>query len=64
MRCSCTGCKNKRKTLRVPAFFSVATLNGKSFDIGSVTVYIDKNNTFYLPRHLVEKLKANANKLQ
>ena len=49
--------KNKRKTLRIPAFSSVATLNGKSFDLGSVTVYIDKNDTFYLPSNLVEKIK-------
>ena len=49
--------KNGGKTLRVPAFSSVATLNGKSFDLGSVTVYIDKNNTFYLPQNLADKLK-------
>ena len=49
--------KNKKNTLRVPAFSSVATLNGKSFDLGSVTVYIDKNNTFYLPQELANKLK-------
>ena len=49
--------KNGEKTLRVPAFSSVATLNGKSFDLGSVTVYIDKNNTFYLPQNLADKLK-------
>ena len=49
--------KNGGKTLRVPAFSSVATLNGKSFDLGSVTVYIDKNNTFYLPQNLSDKLK-------
>ena len=48
--------KNKTKTLRIPAFSSVATLNGKSFDLGSVTVYIDKNDTFYLPSNLAEKL--------
>ncbi len=49
--------KNKGKTLRIPAFSSVATLNGKSFNLGSVTVYIDKNDTFYLPSNLAEKLK-------
>lgn len=49
--------ENKSQTLRIPAFSSVATLNGNSFDIGSVTVYIDKNDTFYLPKHLAEKLK-------
>lgn len=49
--------KNKKNTLRVPAFSSVAMLNGNKFDLGSVTVYIDKNDTFYLPKNLVEKLK-------
>ena len=49
--------KNGKNTLRIPAFSSVATLNGESFDLGSVTVYIDKNETFYLPKNLVEKLK-------
>lgn len=49
--------KNKRKTLEVNAFSSVANLNGKAFDLGSVAVYIDKTNTFYLPKNLVEKVK-------
>ncbi len=49
--------KNKRKTLEVNAFSSVAYLNGKAFDLGSVAVYIDKTNTFYLPKNLVEKVK-------
>ena len=40
------------KTLEVPAFSSVATLNAKSFDLGSVSVFIDKNNTFYIPKKL------------
>jgi alkaline phosphatase len=34
----------------------VGKLNGKPFDIGSVVVYIDKNDTFYLPESLKEKL--------
>lgn len=45
-----------RKKLEITAFSSVAKLNGKTFDIGSVVVYIDKNDTFYLPKSLVEKL--------
>ncbi|SFL41664.1 alkaline phosphatase [Porphyromonadaceae bacterium KH3CP3RA] len=48
--------KKGRNTLEVKAFSSIATLNGKPFDLGSVTVYIDKNDTFYLPAALVEKL--------
>ena len=49
--------KNKRKTLEIPAFGSVATLNGVPFDLGSVVVYVDKNDTFYLPKNLAEKLQ-------
>ncbi len=48
--------KKGRNTLEVKAFSSVAKLNGKPFDIGSVVVYIDKNDTFYLPKQLAEKL--------
>ena len=44
--------KKGDRVLKVPAFSSVATLDGKTFDLGSVTVYIDRNDTFYLPRHL------------
>ncbi len=45
-----------RDTLEVKAFSSVAKRNGKPFDIGSVVVYIDKNDTFYLPVDLRDKL--------
>ncbi len=48
--------KKGKNTLEVRAFSSVATLNGKPFDLGSVTVYIDKNDTFYLPAELAKKL--------
>ncbi len=48
--------KKGRNTLEITAFSSVAKLNGKPFDIGSVVVYIDKNDTFYLPEKLAEKL--------
>lgn len=40
------------KKLEIPAFKSIGYLNGKTFDIGSVVVYIDKNNEFYLPKYL------------
>ena len=49
--------KKGKTTLQIPAFSSVATINGKPFDLGSVTVYIDKNDTFYLPKNLADKLK-------
>ncbi|MBF0577811.1 alkaline phosphatase [Dysgonomonas sp. GY617] len=45
-----------KKTLVVPAFKSIAYVNGKEIDLGSVTVYIDKNDTFYLPSNLIEQL--------
>lgn len=48
--------KLKRQTLEIPAFSSVATLNGKPVELGSVAVFVDKNNTFYLPRKLKEKV--------
>ena len=48
--------KKGRNTLEIKAFSSVGKLNGKPFDIGSVVVYIDKNDTFYLPKVLAEKL--------
>lgn len=46
--------KKGRTTLEIPAFSSVAIKNGKPFDVGSVVVYIDKNDTFYLPSNLKE----------
>lgn len=48
--------KKGNKTLDITAFTSVALLDGKPFDIGSVVVYFDKTDTFYLPQKLVEKL--------
>ena len=48
--------KKGKNTLELKAFSSVGKLNGKNFDIGSVIVYIDKNDTFYLPESLKQKL--------
>ena len=44
-----------RRTLRVPAYGSVAYLDGKPLKLRSAVVYIDRNDTFYLPRELGEK---------
>jgi len=44
-----------KNILSVRAFTSVAHLNGKPVDLGSVTVYIDKNNTFYLPADILKR---------
>ena len=52
----CLTVRKGRRTLRVPAFGSVACLDGKPLKLGSVAVYIDRNDTFYLPRELGEKL--------
>ena len=49
--------KKGKSTLRITSSTSVGYLNGKPFDIGSVTVYVDKNKTFYLPKNIAEKLK-------
>lgn len=48
--------KKGKNTLEIKAFSSVAKHNGKPLDIGSVVVYIDKNDTFYLPKSLTDKL--------
>lgn len=49
--------ENGGNKLEIPSYSSVAILNGTSFDMGSVAVYNDKNNTFYLPKNLANKLK-------
>ena len=49
--------KNGRKTLTIPAFKSVAYLNKQPIYLNSVVVYIDKNDTFYLPAELKEWLQ-------
>lgn len=48
--------KKGKNSLEIKAFSSVAKLNGKPLDMGSVAVYIDKNDTFYLPKDLSNKL--------
>jgi alkaline phosphatase len=48
--------KKGRNTLQLTAHSSIGKLNGNPFDIGSVVVYIDRNDTFYLPKSLMEKL--------
>ena len=48
--------RNGRNTLQLTAFSSVGVLNGNSFDVGSVVVYMGRNGYFYLPRKLRERL--------
>jgi alkaline phosphatase len=49
--------KNGNRVLKVPAHKSIAYLNERPFDIGSVTVYIDKNGTFYLSESLKKTIE-------
>ena len=48
--------KKGNVTLSIPAFKSVAYLNDQPITLRSVTVYIDKNDTFYIPKSLANKL--------
>lgn len=47
--------KKGNKTLSIPAFKSVAYLNSEPISLGTVAVYIDKNDTFYIPKDLSSK---------
>lgn len=49
--------KKGKNTLEVPAFKSIAYLNKTPIDLASVTVYIDKNNTFYIPKDILDYIK-------
>ncbi len=49
--------KNANRTLQVKAYSSVAKLNATDFDLGSVAVFVEQNNTFYLPKMLMGKMK-------
>lgn len=51
----CLTVRKGRRTLRVPAYGSVAYFDGKPLKLRSAVVYIDRNDTFYLPRELGEK---------
>jgi len=52
--------KNKKKQLNITPFSNIITIGKKGQEeirLNSVVVYVDKNNTFYLPEKLVEYLK-------
>lgn len=51
--------KNGKNTLIIPAFKSVANINGREINLSSVVVYIDKNETFYLPANLIQELNED-----
>ena len=46
--------KNKRNVLIADSYANFVTVNNKRVDLNSVVVYVDKNNTFYLPKELRE----------
>ena len=46
--------KNKRNVLVADSYANYVTVNNKRVDLNSVVVYVDKNNTFYLPKELRE----------
>ena len=52
--------KNKKKQINITPFSNIVTIGKKGQDevrLNSVVVYVDKNNTFYLPTKLVEYLQ-------
>ena len=46
--------KNRRNVMLIDSYANYVTLNNKRVDLNSVIVYVDKNNTFYLPKELRE----------
>lgn len=49
--------KNGANTLEIQGNTSIATLNGKKTELGSVAVYMDKNNSFYVPAKLKQLMQ-------
>ncbi|MDR1631905.1 MAG: alkaline phosphatase [Dysgonamonadaceae bacterium] len=48
--------KNNETTLEVRPNTNIAKLNGTDLKLNSVVIYVDKNNTFYLPQSLKKAL--------
>lgn len=49
--------KNKKKTLEIRPFTNLVKTKDGEIQLNSVVVYVDKNNTFYLPKSLADFLK-------
>jgi alkaline phosphatase len=49
--------QNEGNTLKITDDSNVVNLNGKDIQINSVVVYVDKNQTYYLPESLSDLLK-------
>ena len=48
---------NNGNILEIPAYKNIAFINGKQIKLNSVTVYVDLNKTFYIPKSLGELIK-------
>jgi alkaline phosphatase len=48
---------NGSNKLTVKPYTNIVNLNGKDIKLNSVTVYVDKNKTFYLPRSLAKLME-------
>ncbi len=46
--------KLKGKKVEIPAYSSVIYVDKKPIQLKSVVVYMDKNNTFYLPKNIID----------
>ena len=49
--------KNKKQKLEIESFTNYIILDGQKIDLESVIIYVDKNNTFYLPKKIREYLQ-------
>ena len=49
--------KNKKNTLEADSYTNYITVNKKTVELPSIIVYMRKNQTFYLPKNLVEYIK-------
>jgi alkaline phosphatase len=49
--------KKGKQTLEIPAYENTYYLNGTEHQLNSVVIYVDKNETFYLPKSLSTILK-------
>ena len=50
--------KNKKNTLEADSYTNTVVINKKKMELPSVMVYVDKNNTFYLPKKLRNYLES------
>ncbi len=51
--------KSGKNKLLINPFTNIVSLNGEEIKINSVIIYVDKNNTFYLPKSLRKFLKQD-----